>query len=188
LRAPVTRRHRIETGAAAVLIAVTLAACGSGDNESSGASDVAAWADGLCGSLVTWKDSSKAAGNKLTEGQISRAKLDEMGEEIRSADETLRDDLQELGKPPTPAATEAKAAAEGLAAELKENYEKIEEAVSGVSGANEFLAAVSVVGASVSAMADDVAATAQALKSLRGQDEWKEAFSDSEACGKLTSG
>jgi hypothetical protein len=174
---------------AAVLLASTLllvAAAGCGSDKTSSESAQASWADGLCSSLTTWRDSVKSAGAQVTEGQFSEAKLTSAASQISAATTKLGDDVRALGKPPTPVSKEARATAMQLADDLKNNAEHIKTAVAGVSSASEALAAAPAVGAALSAMADDISSAGDNLRGLEKEDDaWKQAFEGSEACQSL---
>lgn len=186
--------RRIQAGAGAALgLAVALvlvgvlAGCGSGGKTttSTGASATASWADGLCGSLVNWQDSVKVAGSSLKQGSLSKANVQSAADAVSSANATLKDELQALGTPPTPAAAQAKAAVQQLSESLKTNVAKIRDAISAVTGANDVAAALSAVTAALTAMRDDFSSTSKKLESLGGENEWKHAFGQSQACQQL---
>jgi prophage DNA circulation protein len=118
-------------------------------------------------------------------GDVSKASLQESADTVSVASATLREDLSELGRPPTPVAEDAKAAVDQLTTELEREAGKIEDAVSGTSGASEVLAAASEITASLAAMGHDLSSTVTQLESLQGESEWKQAFAESEACSEL---
>lgn len=176
-------------GPVVVLVVVgVLAGCGSGGKTttSTSASATASWADGLCGSLVTWQDNVKAAGSSLKQGSLSKASVQSAVDAVSSANARLKDELQALGKPPTPAAAKAKAAVQQLSESLKSNVAKIRDAISGVTSANDVPAVVSAVTAALTGMRDDFSSTSKKLQSLGGENEWKRGFGQSQACQQLT--
>jgi hypothetical protein len=168
-----------------LLLVPAVAGCGS-DKKSSGSDAQASWADGLCSSVVTWRDSLKSAGAKVKEGQLSEATLASAASAISEATTKLGDDLRALGKPPTPVSKEARATATQLADDLNNNADHIKTAVAGVSSATEALAAAPAIGVALSAMKDDVSSAADNLRNLEKEDStWKQAFEGSGACQNL---
>jgi hypothetical protein len=172
--------------AGTILVAVGLSGCGGDDKSSSAASQTATWADGMCSALVTWQEDAKAAGEKVSNGQLSKATLQDASDTVADANAKLRGDLEALGKPPTPTAKEAKSALQQLADDLRKNAEKIREALAGVSDASGVTAGVTVAAGAVEAMGHDLQDTATQLQSLSKDDAWATAFQSSESCQKLT--
>ena len=174
-------------GAASALLVVVLAlaaaGCGSSDN-SSAASQTADWADGMCSALVNWEDSVKAAGDKASKGDLSKTTLEDVASGISDANKQLRDDLDSLGKPPTPTADEAKSALQQLSQDLSKSVDQIRAALSGSNGVT---AAVTAAAGAVQAMGQDVQQTTSKLESLSKDGTWKKAFQSSESCKKLSS-
>jgi len=170
-------------GAIVVALLATLAGCGSDDEKKT--LSPAEWADGLCSSLVDWKSSVQSATTKLKSGDVSKASLQEAADSVSDASSQLGDDVDSLGKPPMPAAEEAKSDVEDLATKLKSESASIQDTVSNVSGAADVMSAVSSASGSVSTMAADVSATTTQLKSLRSDNQWQQAFDQSDACSEL---
>jgi len=171
---------------ALVLLVAAAVGCGS-DKNSSGGDAQASWTNGLCTSVVSWRDSVKSAGAEVTGGQLSKATLESAASTISDATTKLEDDLRSLGKPPTQVSKEARATATQLADDLKNNADQIKTAVAGVSNATEALAAAPAIGAALSAMTDDISSAGDNLRKLEKEDDaWKQAFEGSEACQNLT--
>jgi uncharacterized lipoprotein NlpE involved in copper resistance len=182
-------RAAARTGSAFALLAivVTLSGCGS-DDEKSKTLSPAQWADGLCGSLVSWKSSVQMATEKLKSGDVSKDSLNQAVDSVSEANSTLTDDVAALGTPPMPAAEKAKTEVEDLATKLKDETAKIKDTVAGVSGTADVMSAVASSSTSVSTMASEVSATSKELQSLRSTDhQWQQAFDQSDACGTLSS-
>ena len=184
-------RARVAGTPAVLLVALLLlvsaaAGCGS-DEKSSGSDAQASWANGLCTSVVSWRDSVKSASAEVTGGQLSKATLESAASAISDATTKLGDDLRALGKPPTQVSKEASATATQLADDLKNNTDQIKTAVAGVSSTTEALAAAPAIGAALSAMTDDISSAGDNLQNLEKEDDaWKQAFEGSEACQNLT--
>ena len=188
---------RISLAATGVLlVAFAVSACGSekeastttATTTSTGAAATASWASDLCTSLNTWKSSLTSARAKVKGDGVSKANLQEAGNTVSEANTQLQDDVEALGKPPTPAAAEAKTSVQQLQQQLRNQANRIDDAVSGVSGVSDLSSAVSTTTGALTAMRDDLSATANKLGSLPGESEWDQAFADSAACGELTNG
>jgi hypothetical protein len=171
----------------ALLVAPVVAGCGGkkGSNEQASATS---WANGFCQSFVTWRDDVKSAATKVTSGQVSKGALQDAASGIADANNTLADDLEALGKPSTPNADKAKEAVDELAKTLRDSSAAIKDAAKSVSNRQEVPAAASKIGTALSSMAGNLTAATGKLQDLGNQDIWQKAFSDSEACQKLTNG
>jgi hypothetical protein len=176
-------RRRLVLG---LVAAALLSAASSGCGSSSKPESAADWADGLCSSVVTWTDSVKAAGSKISSGRVSKASLQDAVSEVSAADSKLRDDLSALGKPPTTGADEARSTMSQLWESLKADAGKIDDAVKGVSTASAVPGAVSAITGTVTSMSADLSSASQQLKELAADDPWKKAFSESKSCQSLT--
>jgi methyl-accepting chemotaxis protein len=171
----------------AVLV-VLLALSGCGSSEENEVEPHAAWADGMCVALAKWEASIKSAGSTLKDAEtLSKAKVQEAAGTVADANAELASGLKALGKPPAPAADEAKAAVRELSAQLDGTATQIRAAAHKVSTAKDAVQAVSVVSAALLEMSSDITSTLTTLESLNGADEWKQAFADSEACKSLGS-
>jgi hypothetical protein len=179
------------TALATAALAAGLTACGSsssspGSTSTASASDTAAWADGLCGALVTWRSTIQSTIPKPGSGKLTLDGLKQSATEVSDANDKLASAIHDLGKPPTPTAEKAKADAQNLADELKSERKKITDATSSISGAGDVLPAVSAITAALTAMGDDLKATAGQLESAASDKNWQNAFHDSSSCQKLS--
>lgn len=183
LLAPMTlaRLSRAAAALLALVLAVVVAGCG-GSSKSSGPSQ-AEWADGMCSAFVDWQNNLKAAGQKVSGGNLSKSTLEDTANAISDANKQLRSDLDGLGKPPTPTADQAKSALTQLTEELSKSVDQIRSALSGSGGVQ---AAVTAAAGAIQAMSQDVQTTATKLDSLSKDDSWKKAFQSSESCKKLS--
>jgi methyl-accepting chemotaxis protein len=181
-------RCRLSGFAAALLLAaVGLTGCGSSDN-SDEASQTAAWVNGLCGALTTWKGSIQSVGSSLKDvNQLSKATIEQAASDVSAANDKLSGDLQALGAPPKTGGDEAKAAIDDLSNELKASADDVKSATKDISSATDAVAAVNVASGALLAMSNDISSTLSTLESLDAADEWKSAFTDSEACKSLKS-
>jgi hypothetical protein len=174
--------------ALAALLVATAVGCGSKEaaTTTSSASALTHWADGLCGSLVTWRSTVEAAGTKLKGSSVTKANLEAAYTSVSTATDKLASEVRALGKPPTPAAKDADAAVEQLSSQLSNSVDQVKKATSGLSGANEILGAASVVSTELVQMGNDIKSTANELKSLNGKEDWQKAFDQAPECGTLS--
>ena len=175
---------RASRAAAALLVlvlAVVVAGCG-GSKKSSGPTQ-AEWANGMCSAFVDWQNNLKAAGQKVSGGNLSKSSLEATASAISDANKQLRSDLDALGKPPTPTADQAKSALQQLTEQLSKAVDQIRSAL---SSSGSVQAAITAAGGAVQSMSQDVQATATKLDSLSKDDAWKKAFQSSESCKKLS--
>jgi archaellum component FlaC len=169
-----------------LLVAGLAAGCGDSDNGSDEAS-ATEWADGLCSAVSTWTDSMRAAGEDLQRSGLTEEGIDQAVDDVRSATDTLRKDLDDLGAPETDAGDEAEESVEELRTELEEDVDSIEAAVEDVSNLSEALQAAPAVGTSLSSMDTQVRATVQELRGLDPAGELESAFEQASSCDELSS-
>lgn len=175
---------RRASGLLALVGALVLVLSGCGSSKSSDtAAQTADWADGMCSAFVSWQENLQAAGQKVSKGGLSKATLEDTANAISDANKQLRDDLDGLGKPPTPAADEAKATLQQLSDDLSKSVDRIREAL---SGSNNVTEAVTAAAGAVQAMGQDVQKTTSKLESLSKDDTWQKAFQSSASCKKLS--
>jgi hypothetical protein len=172
---------RLTALAAVIVLAVAAAGCG---NQST-ADKTKSWADGMCNALVDWQDNVKAAGEKVSGGDLSKSSLQDAADGVSDANKQLRDDLDSLGKPPTPTVDKAKSTLNQLTQSLSTNVDKIRDALANISG-NDVSGAVTTVSSAVQAMGQDFQTTATQLQALENDDTWANAFKSSESCQKLS--
>src|SRR6476659_4621679 len=95
------------TVVAAAALTAGLTACGSssstpGSTSTASASDTAAWADGLCGALVTWQSTIKAAVPKSGSGNLTVYALKQSASAISDADDKLASSIDDFFNKDTP--------------------------------------------------------------------------------------
>ena len=171
----------------AILLAAVLAlsGCGGSKNSSSSQPTAASWTDDLCSALVSWENSLKSAGSKFKSGQMSKSSLQATASDVSKANQKLKSELQSLGKPPATGAAQAKSSMSDLSNGLKANVDKIQQALSGISSAQDIAAAVSAIGGAVSSMGAELSSTTKTLQSLASDDPWRKAYANSASCQKL---
>jgi len=178
--------HARQVGAAAlaVLALALVAGCGSGDEQGS---PEAAWANGFCSSLATWKTSVQSAASSVKDvDQLSKAKLQTAAANVADANAQLVSDVKALGSPPKTAGDEAKDEIDSLTGKLRVSADKVKDATGDIGTVQEALTAANVASAALLEMSADISATLSTLESLDATDAWKSAFSDSKACQSLS--
>jgi methyl-accepting chemotaxis protein len=171
-----------------MLAAALLAAgCGGSDDDSDGTSATTEWASDICTAVSAWADTLTSSANSLQGGNISRDSLESAAEDVKSATDTLVDDLRGVGRPDTDAGQQAKDSVDQLAGELEQEADKIESAVEDVSGVSGVLNAVSTVTATLATMSTQVTSTVDELEQLDAQGELRDAFEEAPPCSELSS-
>jgi hypothetical protein len=173
---------RLPALVAVIVLAVAAAGCGKSEST---ADKTKSWANGMCNALVDWQNNVKAAGEKVSQGDLSKSSLQAAADGVSDANKQLRDDLDSLDKPPTPTADQAKSDLNQLSQNLSTNVDKIREALGNISG-NDVSGAVTAVAGAVQAMGQDFQHTASQLQDLEKDDTWANAFKSSESCQKLS--
>jgi methyl-accepting chemotaxis protein len=181
----------------AVLIlsaAIVAAGCG-GDSSSSSSSGgtgtessttaAGDWANSVCQAFNDWNSSITEAAQSVrdnpTEDGIKTA-----GDDIRSATDTLADDLKGLDRPDTESGQEAKAAIDELATSLETSMQKITDAVDNASGASGLVTAGSTIATTLTEMGSQVSTTGQQLENIDAGGELQSAFEQADSCSRLT--
>lgn len=183
----------------AVLIlsaAIVAAGCG-GDSSSSSSSSSGGtgtessttaagdWANSVCQAFNDWNSSITGAAQSVrdnpTEDGIKTA-----GDDIRSATDTLADDLKGLGRPDTESGQEAKAAIDELATSLETSMQKITDAIDNASGASGLVTAGSTIATTLTEMGSQVSTTGQQLENIDAGGELQSAFEQADSCAGLT--
>jgi hypothetical protein len=168
-----------------VLFAALLAAgCGSSEPEPM---TTAEWADAVCTDINTWASSITTAEDSLKGGNISEDSLKSAADDVTSATETLKSDLDDLGKPDTEAGQQAKDSLDQLSTDLNTGADSIKTAVDDASGVSGTVAAATTVTTTLKTMEGQVSSTVTSLKQLDAQGEIETAFQQSSACQQLSS-
>jgi hypothetical protein len=168
--------------------AILAAGCGGGDSSSttgsstgSSATSAGDWANGVCEAFTTWTTAITSAGQSVKDNPTEDG-LRSAGDDVKSATQTLSDELKGLGRPDTESGQQAKDTVDQLATKLDANQQKIQTAIDNASGTSGALAAVSTVSATLVTMGNDLRTTFQQLDQIDGQGELADAFQQSDAC------
>jgi hypothetical protein len=172
--------------------AILAAGCGGGDSSSttgsstgSSATSAGDWANSVCEAFTTWTTAITSAGQSVKDNPTEDG-LRSAGDDIKSATQTLSDELKGLGRPDTESGQQAKDTVDQLATKLDANQQKIQTAIDNASGTSGALATVSTVSATLVTMGNDLRTTFQQLDQIDGQGELADAFQQSDACAGVT--
>ena len=168
--------------------AVLAAGCGGADSSSSNGSSATPagdWANSVCDAFTIWTNAITSAGQSVQDNPTEDG-LRAAGDEIKSATQTLSDELKSVGTPDTESGQQAKDAVDQLATKLDANLQKIETAINDASGASGALTAVSTAAATLVTMRNDLETTFRQLEQIDAQGELADAFQRSDACAGLT--
>jgi chromosome segregation ATPase len=187
---------------ACVLGAVlALAACGGSGNSSSEsttttsaattttaaqstAASRAAYANGICGALLTWKNSLTSVASQLKGGNFQKGALQSAANTVSSANKQLADDVDALGTPAV-GGSQAKTAMNNLSKQLRTSADQIQSAAKGVTNTQSAVAAVSTASTALLQMSTDISSAITQLQSLNVAQGWKQAFANSASCKSL---
>jgi hypothetical protein len=168
-------------------VCLVAAACGGGGNSETTPTEQ--WAGNLCSAVNTWKTSITSIVSSVQSSGVTQESVKNALDDAKADTKKLTDDLRGLGRPNTQAGKEAQSQIDQLAGELDDGIKKIEDAVDNASGAQGMLSAVSVIGSTLSTMAQQFKTTLTSLEGLGdGQKEIKQSFQTVPACKQLTSG
>jgi hypothetical protein len=166
-------------GALVLVLAALAAGCGGGgdDDESAGTTE---WADGVCTALADWGTSIRDVTGSATSG-TSAERLQAIATDVKEATEKLADDLEGLGRPGTDAGEQAQDEIEELAADMRQDVEKIEDA----AGSGNAVTAATTISSTLSTMSSQLGSTLNELEQLDAQGELSDAFEEADACQDL---
>lgn len=171
----------VKAAGSTLLIVVLLALAGCGGDDESGSEE---YANGVCSSLSTWVTDVQETVQSVTERglAVSRADIQAALEETQDATDGLVNDLEELEPPETQDGQEARSELDGLATQLRQQIDVIEEALDSGGSVSEIAAAVSTA---VATAANAVDTTYQNLQELDPVGELQDAFANSDDCESL---
>jgi hypothetical protein len=176
-------------------VAVIAAGCGGGSSSSTGAtgetgSSSAAtpaedWANSVCQAFVDWNSSISAAGQGISQNP-SEEGIRTAGDDIRTATDSLVDDLRGLGRPDTESGQEAKDDIDELATSLDTSLQKINEAMENASGTTGAVNAATTIANTLVEMGQEVSTAFSKLQDIDAQGELEDAFTSADSCAGLT--
>lgn len=193
-------RTRAAVLLAALGVAVPfVAGCGGGGSSTTTGSTTTAtstestasatdWANGFCGAFKDWANALKPIGQSL-QSNPTKENLQSAADDIKSANETLADDLKGLGRPDITGADEVKSAVNTLADQIRTASDTISSALSNVSSATEIVAAASTLSTALLTLESQVKSTVNQLKQIdaSGDGSLKDALTNASNCKSVSS-
>ena len=168
--------------AATVALMLSVAACGGGGKNTTSAAaggvSAEAWANGVCSSFTTWKNSLEKAKTDFT-SQPSESQLRKTGRNIDRATQTLTSSLKELGTPETAQGQAAKQSLDTLATSLGNGMSKIDQDLKSGDG---LMLQVASIGTTLTSMANSFKLAGSNLKSLAPGADLQQAVQQASAC------
>lgn len=145
-----------------------------------------AWANGVCSSVQTWLDSV----HSTITGLKGAGSLDDAATQAKSgvqtATDTLKSQIDALGKPSTGDGAKARAAVDDLVTQLQSVSTSIQQTLANPgSSAMEVAGSLAQVGSDIGEAANQVKSTGTTLKGLKPNGQLKKAFQNSASCQKL---
>lgn len=178
-------RRRLALAGTVLALAGIAAGCG-GDDE--GEDATAAWASGFCSAITDWTDELQNVTSQFSDtSNLSEEGLQSAAEDVRTATQTLVDDLKDLGRPETASGEEVENSLNELSDTLESETAEIEDTAEGVSNLTQLPAAITTITSSLSAMATSFSTTLTAIQSADVGDELQTALEDSPECAGISS-
>ena len=179
----VMRITRIALGAiATVALVLSVAACGGGGKNTTsttaGGTSAKAWANGVCSSFTTWRNSLEKAKTDFT-SQPSEPRLRKTGQDIKRATQTLARSLKQLGTPDTAQGQAAKQSLDAVATSLESGMNKIDQDLKSGDG---LMLQVASIGTTLTSMANSLKLAGSNLKSLAPGAGLQQAVHQAGAC------
>ena len=170
---------------ALVFVAAALGLLGAGCGSKKSPPTTAEWVDGVCSSIVTWKNSLTSSVQSVQGGNLTQESLRNAADEMKSATDTLESDIKDLGKPESESGQQAKDSVDQLSSELSDGAESIKSTVDDVSDVSGVVSATASVSATIGTMASQISATVKSLQQLDPGGELQTAFDQSSSCQEL---
>ncbi|HEX7310207.1 MAG TPA: hypothetical protein VF232_03425 [Gaiellaceae bacterium] len=164
----------------AAALGLLAAGCGSKSPPST-----AEWVDGVCSSVVTWKNSLTSAAQSVQGGNLTQDSLRNAADDMKSATDTLESDIKDLGKPESDTGQQAKDSVDQLSSELTDGTDSIKSTVDDVSDVSGVVSATASIAATLGTMANQVSSTVKSLQQLDPGGELQTAFNQSSSCQEL---
>ena len=179
----------------ALLVVLALAGCGGSSKKSESTTTTttestsvsqAAWANSLCGSLLTWRNTLKTVGTTLQGGSLTKAKLQQAATTVSDANDKLATDVKDLGEPPKIAGPKVKSAVNNLSAQLKTSADQIRSAAKNITSLQDAISAATVASGALATMSAGISTAVTEMKSANVTESWKNAFANSASCKSLS--
>lgn len=180
-------RRTLIAALAVVTLAVIAAGCGGGDSTSQ-QDPTAAWASGFCSAVTAWTNDLGDVKSQFSDpSNLSQDGLESAAEDVRTATDTLVDDLKSLGAPETDSGQEVQSSIDTLSTTLDSEVSAIEDTVQGVTGFRDLPSAITKISASLSALGTTFSETLQTIQNADVNGELQAALQDSPECADISS-
>jgi hypothetical protein len=183
----VMRARRWVAICAATAVLSCAAGCGGSSTSSQGKSEAEKWADGVCSSISTWRDTVSQAKSTLRHpAELSVSTFKATVRDVVDATKSLVSEMGNLGPPNTTAGKQAADQLSSLSEELDKERAVLKKTIqSDAASPSEVLANLSTITGALSTMGADISTTLDDLRSLDGAAELRDAFDSSASCQKL---
>jgi hypothetical protein len=172
---------------AAIAVVSCAAGCGGSSTSSQGKTEAEKWADDVCSSVSTWRDTVSQAKSTLRHpADLSVSTFEDTVRGVVEATRTLVNEMGDLGPPDTSAGKQAADQLSTLSKELEQEMAVVKKTIqSDAASPSEMLASLSTITGALATMSTDISKTVDDLGSLDGAAELRDAFDSSASCQKL---
>ena len=173
---------------AATAVVLCAAGCGGSSTSSQGKTETEKWADDVCTSISTWRDTVSQARSTLRHpADLSVSTFEDTVRGVVNATRRLVTEMGNLGPPDTTAGKQAADQLSTLSKELEQEMAVVKKTIrSGGASPSEMLASLSTITGALATMSADISKTVDDLGSLDGAAELRDAFDSSASCQKLS--
>jgi hypothetical protein len=173
---------------AAIAVVSCAAGCGGSSTSSQGKTEAEKWADDVCSSISTWRDTVSQARSTLRHpADLSVGTFEDTLRDVVDATRRLVTEVGNLGPPDTTAGDQAADQLSNLSEELDEELAVLKRTIrSDTASLSEMLANLSTITGALSTMSSDTSKTVDELSSLDGAAELRDAFDSSASCQHLS--
>ena len=172
---------------AATAVVLCTAGCGGSSTSSQGKTEAEKWADDVCSSVSTWRDTVSQAKSTLRHpADLSVSTFEDTVRGVVEATRTLVNEMGDLGPPDTTAGKQAADQLSTLSKELEQEMAVVKKTIqSDAASPSEMLASLSTITGALATMSTDNSKTVDDLGSHDGAAELRDAFDSSASCQKL---
>ena len=173
---------------AATAVVSCAAGCGGSSTSSQGKTETEKWADDVCSSISTWRDTVSQAKSTLRHpADLTVSTFEDTVRGVVDATRTLVTEMGNLGPPDTTAGNQAADQISNLSEQLDKERAVLKKTIqSDAASPSEVLANLSTITGALATMGSDISKTVEGLGSLDGAAELRDAFDSSASCQKLT--
>ena len=169
------------------MLALVGVAAGCGGDDEGDDDSTAAWASSFCTAITDWRDDVEGVTSQFSDtSNLSQDGISSAAEDVRDSTESLVDELQDLGAPPTESGDEIRTALESLSDTLDTESSQIQETADGVSGLTDIPSAITEITASVSAMATAFSSALSTVQDADVDGEIETALDDAPECSGIS--